>query len=223
MQLECLTQFAAPALLARQRDTYNSIIPTYFHGDNALRSSECTWNGIGCDENGALRSMRIDNSRTWNPTLVDMQWVPPTAQTVSIRNVKLYGGFEASALPRDLRFLFLKNCMWRVGYSDIAGSLSFEKLPKKLEEMFLIGNLYRGTINIKELPKTMRILFLDSKFKREAYMRFSALPEVALGGTGRVPVTDIDLSDEVDEEPTVRAHRTIMDIEALSKFTDMLL
>ena len=123
--------------------------PLYLHGENAPNPDPCTWSGIECTDNlvttfvmrGVIVREVIDpeeapsRSRTvqW---CADLDWMPPTVQSMHVVNTRMLKGWLAERLPRDLRYMCLIHC--NVHKTDALGRpIALHKLPRRMEELFL--------------------------------------------------------------------------------------
>eukprot|EP00008_Paramoeba_atlantica_P013810 CAMPEP_0201494280 /NCGR_PEP_ID=MMETSP0151_2-20130828/46379_1 /ASSEMBLY_ACC=CAM_ASM_000257 /TAXON_ID=200890 /ORGANISM="Paramoeba atlantica, Strain 621/1 / CCAP 1560/9" /LENGTH=255 /DNA_ID=CAMNT_0047882415 /DNA_START=44 /DNA_END=811 /DNA_ORIENTATION=- len=132
------------------------------------------WKGIGCDEDGVVRTIEYQYE-----DLLNVEWfeLPETIRDVHITDCSLSCSFDLSWFPRGTT----KIC---VEWNHLSGSLNFDDIPPKLEsldirsnrmngtldlsalpeglvELDLGRNLFTGNIDLSSLPSTLRALVLD--------------------------------------------------------------
>ena len=105
-----------------------------------------------------------------------MDWIPPTVRAFSMHSTMTYGGYSAAALPRDLRFFFLKTCGDSLFRTPLPRTIDFRAIPPKLEEFFSVNSCRRGPVFLDNLPRSLRIFYLKRIFMKEVFIAFETLP-----------------------------------------------
>ena len=134
-------------------------------GNSGSPVDVCTWLGVGCVDslvtklhivlNLARRSMRD----SW---VLEMYWLPPTLRFVHLQMVKIPGVWATDRLPREMRYLYLKFCFDRVMNPQryFEYHVDLRRLPNKMEELIVISSTIGRTIDLRQLPETMRLVYI---------------------------------------------------------------
>ena len=135
-----------------------------------------------CDA-GVIESVKIDCSENFKGVgaevvvFVDMQWLPPAVQSLSLNGSEMVREWTTAMLPRQLRFLLLWNS--RAGTKEGLGrrkSIDFRKLPGQMEELYLRRVPMKGRIVIENLLESMRIVEICCNCLQTAFVDFEGLP-----------------------------------------------
>ena len=172
-QRKILVRFLEVAYKSYVPGRYQSLFP-YLCDESTDENKPCTWKGISCDDAHAITSLRFEPLESVQ-ALVNMRWLPPTVRDVSIHWAALYQGWSAAALPRDLRFLWLRH---NVLFSAVVPpDVNLRALPTKMEELHIFDSWIGGPIAIDGLPQSMRVLRIaQHKFYAKPYVHFETLP-----------------------------------------------
>ena len=156
----------------------------YFRLFEEKNDEPCTWRGVEC-EGGIARTlifrrmyqpnMGVHCDQVW---IVDMRWLPSTVREMSFYSIDLFDGWQACALPRDLKFMYLSSCDSRRNQSTPKGhQIDFRKLPQRMEELIIYDGWWAGPLVISALPATMQICFVLNDSIKRAFVDNAQLPE----------------------------------------------
>ena len=106
---------------------------------------------------------------------VAMDWLPSTLKSIHLRNIFLDDGWVAERLPRDTEYLFMGNV---VTFNEVGKNrrVDLRRLPVNMEELILQASWLRGKIVLTDLPKKMRISWLQHIMCTKAFIEPDLLP-----------------------------------------------
>ena len=137
----------------------------------------CLWNGVEC-ENGIMQSFVFmtppsEKAQNWR---IKLDWLPATLQTVHIREVSMIDGWLAERLPSALRYISLQQCHLSYERPRDIRELNFRNFPVGLEELYMTGCSFRGSIVLDALPPNLRLCALQCPCIRRVLLDASKLP-----------------------------------------------
>ena len=152
--------------------------------DSANRDDVCTWSGVECTD-GFVTQLRVYSNRLYVDSVrgdypLEIDWIPATTQFVHLDSIELLYQWQADMLPRDLRYLYLRLC-----YDSSADQkkpnyhIDLRRLPSRMEELILIASIIGRVINLRELPATMRFVYINHhpSHIEAVYIDYDMLPK----------------------------------------------
>ena len=112
----------------------------------------CKWKGVKCTDGVVTQIVAAGT----NGRDIHLEWLPPTVQRAHLTSTSLDGSFSVQALPRDMQYFYIEWPKQQGG----SPKLSFQKLPRKMEEFRLLYANIGGSVFITNLPPKMRVLLL---------------------------------------------------------------
>ena len=175
----CMRRLIDPGL-KKIRPKKRQNIPTMFR-DSTMIADHCSWDGVHCTAgvvDGLLVTPEEDifafNMHTC--AVVDMDWLPPTLVKFTLEYVYTHTGWATHMLPRELRFLLMREC-WVRTKGRPKRFVDLNRLPHKMEELHLFNTPLYGSIRIARLPETMRIVDIAAREGHTAKVYFEGLPK----------------------------------------------
>ena len=137
----------------------SAVLLHHLRGNAKDDADICSWQHTAC-ENGALQTITTSVFAGEAGCSVDMEWLPPTVEYIHFYFVDMWRTWARMCLPRDLRYMHLFGC--RNGeYEKASRTVDFSRLPRKMEELILLGSPVSGVIVLACLPETMRLIYID--------------------------------------------------------------
>ena len=159
VQQTIMKQFMQPAAHLSYENSYDHMYDAYFMDNDSDSRDVCTWHGAVCASTGDLIQLVIKADPSMPPMLADIRWTPPKVERLVLRGVTLFNGWQSRELPRALKFISVRNCLYLWEAKKIQKAIDLSHLPQSLEELSIIGGNFSGTICIEALPK--RSLFFS--------------------------------------------------------------
>ena len=126
----------------------------FISGKATERTGTCDWLGVECSE-GEMTSLIVYSEILGSTNAVDTRWLPPTLQFVLLHGVNLLNVVDETSFSRDAVFVeFILN-----DYA-VLDSRTLSRLPKKIEELLLLGVALSGPLVLTKLPQSMRVVYL---------------------------------------------------------------
>ena len=170
MMLQCITPKGT-------KPEYRRRMLRYLSSGDRGHEDPCTWLGVKCtnDEITTLIFPRgvpsMDNTYEWR---FDPDWLPCSLHFVHLEGLVLTEGWAPERLPRDIRY-FHTNCYIAPGM-DTHREINIRSLPRKMEELYSFYGWSSGTLLVADLPKTMRLCFINCRYIRKAFVENVNLP-----------------------------------------------
>ena len=146
-----------------------------YAGGNA-DADACSWKAIQCTD-GDVTTLCL-NGRHESPPAILLEWLPPTMRFIHLCNAQTPGKWQHMCLPRDLKYLFLKNCRIALDGGQ-SRDINFARLPPTTEELILIYATCGRVICLDGLPRTMRYVYIQQNERRmhSVVVNYDGLPE----------------------------------------------
>ena len=169
----------------------------------------CTWFGVECKFSQIIAFFMTsvgkgDAAGRWRLIWkVRMDWLPPTLRAVHLINVHMRNGWASEKLPRELRYLALRNCAM---YGGVSYEVDLRRLPSAMEELHVIGGWYSGEVCIDALPKSMQwlILLMTGSSVSTAYVDSRSLPDSLVQAVVLVNSETIKIREISKRKPDAR-------------------
>ena len=159
-----------------------------FQDDSEMFLDVCDWDGVQCDNNANVTSVRIDECD--GP--IALEFIPPRVGVFHMRAGSLSGTLSTSALPKGMEYFAISTnnfggtvdftslpegmrllCLQRNKFS---GSAALDSLPSALERLYIQQNHFSGSLNLKNLPPNLH--YLDASTNAfTGVFRIENLPE----------------------------------------------
>ena len=156
----------------------NANLLDFLQGDCKDNEDICGWQRTGCRV-GALSAIFARAQRPEARLAVDMDWLPPTLEYIHLHYVEFQHTWERMCLPRELRYLYLFACN-PIEKILIQNTIDFSRLPQKMEEIILLNAPIAGILVLNDLPKTMRLIYVDALIER-IVVDYNGIPESLTG------------------------------------------
>ena len=220
-QRTCLRKFTDPASLRPSiyttssgeqfgQEAYSNLWDHFVSAPEAATEGVCGFRGIKC-RNGIITSLTVSvadggaSTEMAKQACVDMAWLPPTIMGVSIVHTVMLNGWRSEDLPRKLRLMRLHRCRSSNSSLQPAGdkTIDLRKLPLEMENLYIVGGWYNGSVVIDDLPPKMQILYLSNANFREAIVNLDGLPvKMALVGIRRYGKSNTIKIHKIGGRPT---------------------
>ena len=163
----------------------------YFRNSDDTNPDPCTWRGVECHDD-VVRTLIFQQmwklqSKLFTPGppkpfktlkqewIVEMRWLPSTVQHIQFQSIKLHRGWSTAALPRELRYMYLKLCSQRFSY-DNSRHMDLQKLPRRMEELIILESWWVGPLLVAGLPATMRLCVFENLGFPRVYIDNAEIP-----------------------------------------------
>ena len=124
----------------------------------------CRWRGVECTpvmgeypQVTEIVTTFVATGAETNRWRVDVRWLPGSMQFVYVHAMELAGPLHCRALPRALKFFFLRQSL-----QPTAETLELRYLPLEVEEIHIVDSSVAHTVEIDDLPPKLRILRITS-------------------------------------------------------------
>ena len=147
-------------------------IMRYFCPEKYQKRDVCYWSGVQCTDGRVTTFVCISPlNLQWT---LDVDYLPPSLRYLHFSSIQSFP-YSCDVLPRDLRYFFMLSCPVLSRPLE-EKSFDFRRLPENIEEFHNLFSWIAGTVIIDKLPRSLRILNLQSKELEEAYIGSAPLP-----------------------------------------------
>ena len=173
---DCSTGRIDPSMLSAQAamevlvSNFTSDCQRQFYSKDGNLKDICSWTGVDCDEDDAVRNIFWGQSRLVPISgTFDTQFLPSTLQKlylsgadlkapivmtnlpegmtyILLSKIPLSASIDLSALPRRLKDFVMMNC-------EFFGELDIEALPPPIERFDIADTPLTGSIDLTKMPK----------------------------------------------------------------------
>ena len=145
-----------------------------------LNHDICHINGFRCVD-GLVREIVSGNPDMPSAGTIDLAWAPGTVEYIHLNFPSLRMGWSAALLPRQLKYMFMKNCKLAESARGPERKAQLECLPRQLEEFYLFNSALCGKLNLTTLPPNLRWFVLQQTVRISLFVDIIDLPRTLHG------------------------------------------
>ena len=110
------------------------------------------WEGVNLNADGEVTKISLPFESLDG---IDLQWVPPTVETIILDSGGICAELDTVLLPRTLRKMNIRN-------NRLYGSIKWSHLPPHIDTFIADTNCLSGTVELSAIPTSMRSLCLTA-------------------------------------------------------------